>query len=214
MEGNPRRAVVAVAGLLCGTLLVTACGADDEPRSLPTLPASSSSATPSAAAAQPSNLAEPSTEPTPTAKARTAEEVYLGWVVHFLASQDRSKLARRKYLGRWLVDPALTEHVEAIQQQLDQHIRMTGRRTPHVFAVDTDGGTVTVQDCADIREQVLEDTRTGRAIGGEQPDFLWTTATLVHTEHGWRISELTASEKPCVHKLGSGSPAAGDADAS
>lgn len=181
----PALVVVAAASL-------GACGEDPQPPSLPPL-----TETPTPSSASPSG--RPSgTSTQGLSDKQQVEILYLDFLANYRKAQDRPKKARRAYLSRWMIDPALTQITGSINGQEQAHQRSAGKYESNIISIRLKGSDATVDDCVDQSGFVIKDTKTGEVVSDDSSDYFWAVATMKKTKKGWRIDQTGSEKEACT----------------
>lgn len=184
--GRVRRAAVAAAlAVLLAGAAAAGCGAggDDRPRTIPSLDPSWTIPRPS---------------PTGTEGMTDKEQiraVYLDYNAHFQEAETMGRKERRRFLSQWLVNPALTDHVEGIGQQVRKGQRGHGHGIAHVIGIVVHGRTARLDDCLDESHIVIKDA-SGKVVKRGHKD-VWLTSRATRTSRGWRLARFYTPEKSC-----------------
>lgn len=115
-----------------------------------------------------------------------------------LAASRLSKSRRRQYLGRWLIEPALTEWVSGMEQLRKTGEYDTGAGKPHIFAIIIGGSKAELDDCTD-ETSIRTIDRSGKVVSRGKR-HTWNVTRFRRTTAGWRIYQQGYKDESCVGK--------------
>lgn len=122
--------------------------------------------------------------------------VYAEFERKSLAASRLPKSHRRRYLERWLIEPALTQWVSGMEQLGKTGQYDTGAGKPHIFAIIIHGNRAELDDCTD-EGSIRTVDRTGRVVRRGQR-HVWNVTRLRRTSVGWRIYQQGYKDESCV----------------
>lgn len=124
-----------------------------------------------------------------------AQAIYLAYSQRYSKAETLTKSHRRRYLSQWLVNPALGNRVEGIEEFRAKGYHSSGVAQPDIRGIKIDGARGTIRDCSD-EGQILVRDRADRIVRRGQ-EGVWNVVTLQQTEAGWRISEVAVGREAC-----------------
>lgn len=147
--------------------------------------------------------ASPSATATATSTIGTSDReqiraIYSEFELKSLAASRLSKSPRRRYLGRWLIEPGLSQWVNGMEQLRKAGQYDTGAGKPHIFAIIIRGDKAELDDCTD-ESSIRTVDGSGRVISKGQR-HKWNVTGLKRTAHGWRIYQQSYKDESCVGK--------------
>ncbi|WP_147339699.1 hypothetical protein [Actinomadura spongiicola] len=159
--------------LLFAALLISACGGNDDPVSLPS-----------------------SRAPSPPAASTTVQDAVKHsysqyWVVLPQAEQSARPQHRRELLGQYAAQPLLDDVLGNIEELHAKNLTSIGHIVVRIEKVQVKGNQATVWDCQNSTNAQLKNSRTGKITSRGTPNDHLRATLARGSDRQWRITRIS-----------------------